>query len=126
MATEKKESKPLKVWIEGKGKLPFEYKSSIEFLKEGKEVVQNATSASIEIIEKVDTEGSNLSNKDDARLRNWAINEIQALQKSVKQLQFMDVKYKPKEYGKRNYETGEVKEYPARLVFRVSNGKSSE
>jgi hypothetical protein len=117
MSSTKYEPKPLKIWVDGEKK-PKEFKSSIEALKETK-VIQSATSASIEITERVGTEGSTISSKESAGLRNWAIRELQAVAKGNKSLSFMDVKYIPME-RKVDKGTGQVDEYPAKLVFRMS------
>ena len=118
-----KEFKPLKLWISGETK-PLEYKSSIEALKDVKSI-QNATSASIEITERVDSDGSTISAKSAAGLRNWAITELTAIQKGNKKLSFMDVKYVPKDV-KGDKVTGEIKEYPAKLLFRVATPRDTE
>lgn len=118
-----KEFKPLKLWIQGESK-PLEYKSSIDALKDTK-TIQNATSASIEIIERVGTEGSTITSKESAGLRNWAIKELNAVQKANKNLSFMDVKYIPKEI-KLDKKTAELREYPAKLVFRTSTPRDTE
>ena len=117
------EFKPLKLWISGETK-PLEYKSSIEALKDVKSI-QNATSASIEITERVDSDGSTISAKSAAGLRNWAITELTAIQKGNKNLSFMDVKYVPKDV-KGDKVTGEIKEYPAKLLFRVATPRDTE
>ena len=118
-----KEFKPLKLWISGETK-PLEYKSSIDALKDVKSI-QNATSASIEITERVDSEGSTISAKSSAGLRNWAISELNAIQKGNKKLSFMDVKYIPKDV-KGDKVTGEVREYPAKLLFRIATPRDTE
>ena len=123
MSQEKKEFKPVKLWITGETK-PLEYKSAIEALKDTKSI-QNATSASIEITEKVDSDGSTISAKSAAGLRNWAITELTAIQKGNKKLSFMDVKYVPKDV-KGDKVTGEIKEYPAKLLFRVATPRDTE
>ena len=123
MSQEKKEFKPVKLWITGETK-PLEYKSSIEALKDVKSI-QNATSASIEITERVDSDGSTISAKSAAGLRNWAITELTAIQKGNKKLSFMDVKYVPKDV-KGDKVTGEIKEYPAKLLFRVATPRDTE
>lgn len=122
MAVTKSEFKPLKIWVDGQKK-PIEYKSSIEALKETK-VIQTATSASIEITERIGTEGSTISSKDSAGLRNWAIRELQTLAKGNKNLTFMDVKYIPME-RKVDKVTGQVDEYPAKLVFKMSQPRDN-
>jgi hypothetical protein len=118
-----KEFKPLKLWISGETK-PLEYTSSIEALKDVKSI-QNATSASIEITERVDSDGSTISAKSAAGLRNWAIKELNAIQRGNKKLSFMDVKYVPKDV-KGDKVTGEIKEYPAKLLFRVATPRDME
>jgi len=117
MPSTKYEPKPLKIWVDGQKK-PKEYKSSIEALKD-KEIIRTATSASVEITERMGTEGSTISSKESKGLRNWAIREIQAVAGGNKSLSFMDVKYIPLE-RKVDKETGQVDEYPAKLVFRMS------
>ena len=118
-----KEFKPVKLWVSGETK-PLEYKDSIEALKDVKSI-QNATSASIEITERVDSEGSTISAKSSAGLRNWAISELNAIQKGNKKLSFMDVKYVPKDV-KGDKVTGEVREYPAKLLFRIATPRDTE
>jgi hypothetical protein len=118
-----KEFKPLKLWIQGEKK-PLEYKSSIDALKDVKNI-QNATSASIEIIERIGTEGSTITSKESAGLRNWALKELEAIKGGNKKLSFTDVKYIPKEY-KVDKKTGQVDEYPAKLVFRTSTPRETE
>ncbi len=122
MASTKYEPKPLKVWVEGQKK-PLEYKGSIDAMKDTK-VMQTATSASIEITERVGTEGSTISSKESAGLRNWAIRELQATAKAAKTLTFLDVKYIPME-RKVDKTTGQVDEYPAKLVFRMSQSRDN-
>lgn len=117
MPNTKKDFLPLKIWVDGQKK-PLEYKGSIDALKDVK-TIQNATSASIEITERIGTEGSTISSKESAGLRNWAIKELQAVSKGNKSLSFMDVKYIPME-RKVDKGTGQVDEYPAKLVFRMS------
>lgn len=121
--SETKEYKPLKLWVSGETK-PLEYKSSIEALKDVKNI-QNATSASIEITERIDSEGSTISAKSSAGLRNWALKELNAIQKGNKNLSFMDVKYVPKDV-KGDKVTGEVREYPAKLLFRIATPRDAE
>ena len=118
-----KEFKPVKLWVSGETK-PLEYKDSIEALKDVKSI-QNATSASIEITERVDSDGSTISAKSAAGLRNWAITELNAIQKGNKKLSFMDVKYVPKDV-KGNKVTGEIREYPAKLLFRIATPRDIE
>ena len=118
-----KEFKPLKLWISGETK-PLEYKSSIEALKDVKSI-QNATSASIEITERVDSDGSTISAKSAAGLRNWAITELTAIQKGNKNLSFMDVKYVPAE-TKMHKPTNAFRDYPAKLLFRVATPRDTE
>ena len=112
-----KAPKPLKIWVNGQTK-PLEFQSALEALKQTK-TIQSATSASIEIIERQDTEGSTITAKASAGLRNWAIKELDAIHGGNKKLSFLDVKYVPVEVVG-NKVTGEVKEYPAKLVFRRS------
>ena len=121
--SEIKEFKPVKLWVSGETK-PLEYKDSIEALKDVKSI-QNATSASIEITERVDSDGSTISAKSAAGLRNWAITELNAIQKGNKNLSFMDVKYVPKDV-KGDKVTGEVREYPAKLLFRIATPRDTE
>jgi hypothetical protein len=118
-----KESKPLKLWINGSSK-PLEYKTAIEALKDTNSI-QNATSASIEITEKVDSDGSTISAKSAAGLRNWAITELTAIQKGNKKLSFMDVKYVPAE-TKLHKPTNAFRDYPAKLLFRVATPRDSD
>ena len=118
-----KEFKPVKLWVSGETK-PLEYKDSIEALKDVKSI-QNATSASIEITERVDSDGSTISAKSAAGLRNWAITELNAIQKGNKKLSFMDVKYVPKDV-KGDKVTGEIREYPAKLLFRIATPRDTE
>ena len=123
MSQEKKEFKPVKLWITGETK-PLEYKSAIDALKDTKSI-QNATSASIEIIERVDSDGSTISAKSAAGLRNWAITELTAIQKGNKNLSFMDVKYVPAE-TKMHKPTNAFRDYPAKLMFRVATPRDTE
>ena len=116
MSNTKYEPKPLKIWVDGQRK-PLEYKGSLDALKDVK-TIQNATSASIEITERIGTEGSTISSKESAGLRNWAIRELQSISKANKSLSFLDVKYIPSE-KKVDKGTGQVDEYPAKLVFRM-------
>ena len=118
-----KEFKPVKLWVSGESK-PLEYKDSIEALKDVKSI-QNATSASIEITERVDNEGSTISAKSSAGLRNWAISELNAIQKGNKKLSFMDVKYVPAE-TKLHKPTNAFRDYPAKLLFRVATPRDTE
>lgn len=122
MPSTKDEPKPLKIWVDGQ-KQPLEYRSSIDALKDVK-TMQNATSASIEITEKVDIDGSTISSREFAGLRNWAIRELQAVAKGNKSLSFMDVKYIPIERVVKK-DTGQVNEYPAKLVFRMSQSRDN-
>lgn len=122
MSSSKYEPKPLKIWVDGQRK-PLEYKGSIDALKDVK-TIQNATSASIEITERIGTEGSTISSKESAGLRNWAIKELQAVAKANKSLSFMDVKYIPMERVVKK-DTGQVNEYPAKLVFRMSQSRDN-
>ena len=123
MSQEQKEFKPVKLWITGETK-PLEYKSAIDALKDTKSI-QNATSASIEIIERVDSDGSTISAKSAAGLRNWAITELTAIQKGNKNLSFMDVKYVPAE-TKMHKPTNAFRDYPAKLLFRVATPRDTE
>ena len=123
MSQVKKEFKPVKLWITGETK-PLEYKSAIDALKDTKSI-QNATSASIEITERVDSEGSTISAKSSAGLRNWAITELTAIQKGNKNLSFMDVKYVPAE-TKLHKPTNAFRDYPAKLMFRVATPRDTE
>ena len=123
MSQEQKEFKPVKLWITGETK-PLEYKSAIDALKDTKSI-QNATSASIEIIERVDSDGSTISAKSAAGLRNWAITELTAIQKGNKNLSFMDVKYVPAE-TKMHKPTNAFRDYPAKLMFRVATPRDTE
>ena len=109
--------KTLKIWVQGETK-PKEFVDALDALKD-KDVIQNATSASVEIVERIDTEGSTLTSKSNAGLRNWAFKQLDAITGGNKKLSFLDVKYVPKEEVG-NKVTGEVKEYPAKLVFRKS------
>ena len=118
-----KEFKPVKLWINGSDK-PLEYKTAIEALKDTNSI-QNATSASIEITEKVDSDGSTISAKSAAGLRNWAITELTAIQKGNKKLSFMDVKYVPAE-TKLHKPTNAFRDYPAKLLFRVATPRDSD
>ena len=122
MSSSKYEPKPLKIWVDGQRK-PLEYKGSIDALKDV-QTIQNATSASIEITERIGTEGSTISSKESAGLRNWAIKELQAVAKANKSLSFMDVKYIPMERVVKK-DTGQVNEYPAKLVFRMSQSRDN-
>ena len=99
-----KEFKPVKLWVSGESK-PLEYKDSIEALKDVKSI-QNATSASIEITERVD-------------------NELNAIQKGNKKLSFMDVKYVPAE-TKLHKPTNAFRDYPAKLLFRVATPRDTD
>lgn len=122
MSNTKYEPKPLKIWVDGQRK-PLEYKGSLDALKDVK-TIQNATSASIEITERIGTEGSTISSKESAGLRNWAIRELQSISKANKSLSFLDVKYIPSE-KKVDKGTGQVDEYPAKLVFRMSQPRDN-
>ena len=120
----KKEFKPLKIWVSGESK-PKEYKSALDALKDVK-TIQSATSASIEINEIIGTEGSTITSREGANLRNWAVRELNAIQGSNKKLSFFDVKYIPKEH-KVDKSTGQItREYSAKLVFRASQPKDKD
>lgn len=121
MSDQQKEYKPLKVWVEG-SKKPLEYKSSLDALKDVKNI-RNATSASIDVIERIGTEGSTISSKESAGLRNWAIKELEAVSKANKSLNFMDVKYLPADKVKKD---GKEIDILPRLVFRMSQSRNGE
>lgn len=124
---DKKEYKPLKVWF-GDSKQPREFKDSLDLQKSILNLkLGMPTSASIEIVEKVTPdEGNNLQNLKGAQLRHWALVEIQNVQKVAKNLDFMDVKYRQVEYSKADPESGEVKTYAPRLIYRVTSSKKTE
>jgi len=54
-----------------------------------------------------------------------ALKELNAIQKGNKNLSFMDVKYVPKDV-KGDKVTGEVREYPAKLLFRIATPRDTE
>lgn len=118
--TEKK--KKLKVWVKDQ-KQPLEYFDALDALKHPKDL-ESATSASIEIYDRNTADGSPISSKESAGLRNWAIKELQAVSKAAKSLTFLDVKYVPVE-RKVDKRSGQVDEYPAKLVFRMSQPRDN-
>ena len=115
-----KEYKPITIWVKGETQ-PQKFKTALEALKQTK-VMQSATSASIEIVERLTNDGSTITSSQHATLRHWADSEISAIANGAKQLNFRDTKYVPVEY-KLDRESGEEKVYPARLVFKASAGR---
>jgi hypothetical protein len=117
--------KPLSLWIEGQAE-PLRFENSLEAQKILGVKFQQVTSGSIEIVERNTVEGSTISGKNAAGLRNWAIKELDVCAHTNKKLSFFDVKYKPIE-DKIDKGTGQViQTYPARLIFRRSIPKNNE
>jgi hypothetical protein len=117
---EKKEPQPVSIWVKGNA-MPLRYKNAIDALKDTKNI-QNATSASIEINEKITNDGSTITSSQHSTLRHWADNEITAISNGAKQLNYRDIKYVPAS-SKVDKNTAEIKDYPAKLVFKVSAGR---
>lgn len=115
-----KEYLPITIWVKGETQ-PARFKSSIDALKNVK-VMQSATSASIEILERITNDGSTITSSQHSTLRHWADNEITAIANGAKQLNYRDTKYVPVEH-KLDKNTGEEKTYPAKLIFKVSAGR---
>jgi hypothetical protein len=120
MSIEKKDYEPITIWVKGETK-PQRFKTAIDALKNTK-VIQSATSASIEIVERITNDGSTITSSQHATLRHWADSEISAITNGAKQLTFRDTKYVPVEH-KLDRTTGEEKVYPAKLVFKASTGR---
>ena len=117
---DKKVRKPISIWVKGEA-MPKRFTSAIDALKDTK-TIQTATSASIEINEKITNDGSTITSSQHSTLRHWADSEITAIANGAKQLNYRDIKYVPAS-SKVDKETSEIKDYPAKLVFKVSTGR---
>jgi hypothetical protein len=115
-----KKPTPVSIWVKGDA-MPRRYESSIDALKDTK-TMQSATSASIEINEKITNDGSTITSSQHSTLRHWADSEITAIANGAKQLNYRDIKYVPAS-TKVDKKTAEIKDYPAKLVFKVSAGR---
>jgi hypothetical protein len=118
MKNQTKISKPLSLWFEDR-KEPMTFENSLEAEKELGKKLQEVTSGSIDIFERISVDGSTISSKSAAGLRNWAIKELDHLQTINQNLSFLDVKYQPSvEIVDKN--TAELSTLPPRLTFRRS------
>lgn len=116
--------KPLTLWLQDEP-LPRKFHSSLDAQKELGKDFSLVTSGSIEIVERISVEGSTISSKEAAGLRNWAIKELDICAATNTKLSFADVKYKPQE-DVLDKTTGELITQPAKLIFRRSIPRTKE